>query len=317
MKKIVLTGGLGHIGSGFLQRAAALLPDAHIVVIDNLQTQRFCSLFNLPKTLSYEFVEGDVKTLDLSPYLEKVDAAIHFGATTDAAGTAGNPNLIFDNNLPGTEAVAKACIAKGVPMLFPSSTSVYGVQEGLVDEDCDRLQPQSPYADCKIREEKLLSDFGKQGLKHCIVRFGTIFGVSPGMRFHTAVNKFCWQAAMGQPITVWRTAMDQKRPYLGLDDACRFVAFAIQSNLFDNRVYNAVTKNYTVRDVVDTIRDFVPGLDIKLVDHAIMNQLSYEVANARLLEKGFVFKDVLKDNVRETIALLRPGAAHGVRNHPA
>ena len=54
----------------------------------------------------------------------------------------------------------------------------------------------------------------KKGLKGVSCRFGTIFGASPGMRFHTAVNKFCWQAVMGQPITVWSTAYDQKRPYL-------------------------------------------------------------------------------------------------------
>ncbi|MBI4031696.1 MAG: SDR family oxidoreductase [Proteobacteria bacterium] len=304
--KIVLTGGLGHIGSGFLQRATELLPGAHIVVIDNLQTQRYCSLFNLPKSLSHEFIEGDVRNMDLNPHVADADAVIHLGATTDAAGTAHDPNLIFRNNLPGTQAIINACIKNAVPLLFPSSTSVYGVQDGLVDEDCAALKPQSPYADCKIKEEALIRSHDTKRLKFCIARFGTIFGVSAGMRFHTAVNKFCWQASMGQPITVWRTAMDQKRPYLGLGDACGFMAFAIKNRAFGDYLYNVVTENFTVRGVVDTIREFVPGLEVKLVDNAIMNQLSYEVSNERLRRAGFTATDSLKDNIRETIRLLRP-----------
>ena len=72
------------------------------------------------------------------------------------------------------------------------------------------------------------------------------------MRFHTAVNKFCWQAVMGQPITVWNTAYDQKRPYLDLFDASRAIAFIIENNIFDGRIYNVLTQNFTVRQVVDS-----------------------------------------------------------------
>jgi UDP-glucose 4-epimerase len=304
--KIILTGGLGHIGSSFLRQASTLLPNCHVTVIDNLQTQRYCSLFDLPANLSYDFIEADLRSLDLQAHLKDAAAVIHMGATTDAAGTAHDPDLIFKNNLPATEALAKACIATGAPLLFPSTTSVYGVQEGLVDEACAELKPQSPYANCKIQEEQMIADFGKHGLKYCIARFGTIFGVSSGIRFHTAVNKFCWQAAMGKPITVWKTAMDQKRPYLGINDATRFIAHAIQNNMFENELYNVVSANYTVRNVVDSIREFTPDLNVELVDSIIMNQLSYEVSAAKLQAKGFEFSDLLGDSIKETISLLRP-----------
>lgn len=304
--KIVLTGGLGHIGSAFLRQMPSLLPGAEVTIIDNLSTQRYCSLFNLPRSLKYTFVEGAVQNMDLTSHLRGATALIHLGATTDAAGTASNPRLIFDNNLPGTEAVAKACMEQDVPMLFPSSTSVYGVQSDLVDEDSANLKPQSPYADCKIQEETLIRGYGDQGLKYCLTRFGTIFGTSIGMRFHTAVNKFCWQAAMGQPITVWSTAMDQKRPYLSLDDACQFLGFAVKNDIFDNQTYNIVTQNYTVRDIVDVIRSFVPTLSVEMVDSMIMNQLSYEVSNEKIRNKGFSFNGKLSESVGATIALLRP-----------
>ena len=144
-----------------------------------------------------------------------------------------------------------------------------------------------------------------RGLKAVLFRFGTIFGTSPGMRFHTAVNKFCWQAVLGVPITVWSTAYDQKRPYLDLSDAIRAIAFFIQSDLFNGRIYNVVTKNFTVRQIVDTVRGFVPNLKMIYVDSPIMNQLSYEVSCDRILHEGFAFSGDIQTGIGETIALLQ------------
>ena len=124
------------------------------------------------------------------------------------------------------------------------------------------------------------------------------------MRFHTAVNKFCWQATMGQPISVWRTAFDQKRPYLDLFDASRAIIFIIRNNIFDGRIYNILTQNTTVRQVVDIIREFIPTLEVEFVDNKIMNQLSYEVLCNRFKSQGFVFSGDLRRGIGETIALL-------------
>jgi len=125
------------------------------------------------------------------------------------------------------------------------------------------------------------------------------------MRFHTAVNKFCWQAVMGQPITVWTTAYDQKRPYLDLLDASRAIIYIIENNIFDGQIYNVLTHNSTVRQVVDNIKEFVPNLDIEFVDNRIMNQLSYEVLCDRFKSKGFIFSGNLKRGIKETIDLLK------------
>tara|TARA_B110000858_G_C17688191_1_gene419989 strand:- start:635 stop:1018 length:384 start_codon:yes stop_codon:yes gene_type:complete len=124
------------------------------------------------------------------------------------------------------------------------------------------------------------------------------------MRFHTAVNKFCWQAVMRQPITVWKTAYDQKRPYLDLIDASRAIAFIIDNDIFDGGIYNILTKNSTVREVVGAIRDFVPDLEIEFVESKIMNQLSYEVLCDKFKSKGFVFTGSLKNGIGQTISLL-------------
>jgi nucleoside-diphosphate-sugar epimerase len=233
---------------------------------------------------------------------------IHLAAITDAAGSFDKAAELEANNYQATLKVAEACVATGARLIALSSTSVYGTQNEVVSEDCsaDELKPQSPYASTKLREEQLVAMLcAEQGLKGISCRFGTIFGASPGLRFHTAVNKFCWQAVMGQPITVWRTAYDQKRPYLDLFDASRAIAFITRNDLFDGRIYNVLTTNDTVRQVVETIGEFVPKIDLIFVYSRIMNQLSYEVSCDRFLSHGFKFAGDLRRAVGETIALLR------------
>ena len=253
--KIMITGALGHIGSKFIHSLQAGLFE-EVRLIDNFLTQRYASLFNLPKGVRFVFTEADIMTADLDRYFEGVDVVLHLAAITDAASTFGKEEQVEAVNYSGTDRVAQACIRNGCRLIFPSTTSVYGSQDEVVDECCtlEQLKPQSPYAASKLKAEQLLERLGAEhGLSFIVCRLGTIFGISVGMRFHTAVNKFIWQACLGQPITVWRTALNQKRPYLDLGDANRAIQFIIDKGLFDNSVYNVVTVNATVGDIVETI----------------------------------------------------------------
>lgn len=306
--KIVVTGAIGHIGSHLMRELAFQFPRAHIVGIDNMLTQRFPSLFNLPAIGSYEFIEGDVTKMDLRPILKGAYAVVHLAAITDAAGSFDKAEQVEENNLYSTERIANACVEMGCRLIALSSVSVYGSQSSVVTEDCleSDLCPQSPYAVTKLKEEHLVAKLHlEQGLKSISCRFGTIYGASVGMRFHTAVNKFCWQAVMRQPITVWRTAYNQKRPYLDLIDATNAIAYIIRNDIFDGRTYNVLTDNLTVRQVVETIQEFIEDITISFVDNKIMNQLSYEVSCERFISTGFKFSGNLRRGVGETLSLLR------------
>lgn len=308
IKKIVVTGALGHIGSRAIRSLPSHFPDAEMCMIDNLRTQRFPSLFDLPQTASYRFHVFDVAENDPASLISGADVVVHLAAITDAAGSFDRATEVERVNLNATRRVAEACAQHGAALIHLSSTSVYGTQNDIVDEDCgeDELAPQSPYAKTKLDEEQLVADLvAEKGLMAVSLRFGTIFGVSPGMRFHTAVNKFSWQAVMGEPLSVWSTAYDQKRPYLDLSDAVEAMAFFIKRNLFDGRVYNVLTLNATVRQVVDAISLHVPSLKVEMVDAKIMNQLSYEVSVERLRALGFEARGNLASGIAETIALLQ------------
>lgn len=307
MRRILVTGALGHIGSSLIH---GMRPGDHdeVLLLDDLSTQRYCSLFNLPAGVPFRFIEDDICTGPLEHYFDGVDVVIHLAAITNAVGSFEIQDQVERVNFDGTERVARACIKTGSKLIFPSTTSVYGTQAQVIDEDCspEELNPQSPYANSKLRAEQLLQTLGKSdSLQFFVGRLGTIFGASRGMRFHTAINKFCWQACTGQPITVWRTALVQKRPYLDLGDAIRALDFVVKSNQFDNQIYNLVTENTTVREIVDLIRLYIPDVEISLVDSQIMNQLSYMVSNSKLRKLGFQYRGKLEQSIAETIRLIR------------
>lgn len=306
--KIVVTGALGHIGSRLIRELPAAFVGAEIVMLDNLSTQRYCSLFELPVSGRYRFVEADIRETELEALFRGATVVVHLAAITDAAGSFEVREQIHEVNLAGTQRVARACAATGSALVFLSTASVYGTQAAVVAEDCPAtdLKPQSPYAESKLLAEQYLETSAEtEGLPFVICRFGTIFGTSIGMRFHTAINKFCWQAVTSQPLTVWRTALDQRRPYLDLGDAVAALRFILERRQFDRRIYNVLSTNASVRQILELILSHVPSASVCYVDTAIMNQLSYDVANARFTGLGFEFKGNLADGIGQTIGQFR------------
>jgi UDP-glucose 4-epimerase len=304
--RVVVTGALGHIGSRLIRALPASFPGSEIVLVDDLSTQRYPSLFDLPDEGRYRFVEADVLATDLDALLAGADAVVHLAAITNAEASFEKQEEVERVNFHGTELIARACMRVGACLVFLSTTSVYGTQGEVVDEDCspEDLKPQSPYAASKLRAEQLIERLGADGLRWVTFRFGTIVGASPGMRFHTAVNKFCWQAVLGQPLTVWRTALHQRRPYLDLVDGVRAIEFVLRRGL-DGRLYNVLTANASVAEIIDMIREVVPDVAVTDVDSPVMNQLSYEVDDRRFRSLGFAVTGDLRRAIAETVKHLR------------
>ena len=304
MNNILVTGGLGHIGSKLIR--FLLQKNHNIFCVDNLSTQRFTSLRGLVGKENFNFHKIDLSQEHhlLSDTFKdhSIDCVVHLAAITDAEASHERAKEVHNNNFNSTKHIVDFCNSKSAQLIFPSSTSVYGSAESEVYEDHDEfLNPQSPYAESKINEEKyIISNI--EG-KYNILRLGTIFGVSPGMRFHTAVNKFCWQAALNLPITVWKTALDQYRPYLDINDAANAMNFFITEH-HDNEVFNVLTDNYTVQNILDSIQN-LQDIEIEFVESKIMNQLSYFVRNEKIKSAGFTFDGDLDQSIEDTFKWLR------------
>ena len=308
--KLVVTGGLGHLGSRLVH---GFRPGdfEEIVIVDDLSTQRYASLFNLPAGAGIRFVEADILTADLGALFAGAHAVVHLAAVTNAAASFANPEEAERVNQQGSERVARACLESGSRLFFPSTTSVYALNGTAVEDGGDEsLGPQSPYAESKRRTETLLESLKPAGLKYAVCRFGTVFGPSPGMRFHTAVNRFAWQACLGQPLTVWRTAMDQKRPYLDVADAEGAIRFLLREDLFEGEIYNVATLDATVAEILEALRRYVP-FTVRRVDSPVMNEFSYGASCEKINRAGFRCRGSLDRGLRDTVSLLRAAGGDG------
>jgi nucleoside-diphosphate-sugar epimerase len=292
---ILVTGGLGHVGSHLIRRLSSKF---NITVVDNLLTQRYNSLYNLDNPI--KFKEKCISDITFDDLVD-IDLVIHLAAITNASTSFKNKKQIEDINLNITNDFIDRCESAGCKFVFPSSASVYGTAADVVYEDVDSfLNPQSPYASTKLDIENRLKSYTNDYL---ILRFGTIFGTSIGMQFHTAINKFCYETATGNPLTVWAENYDHYRPYLGINDAVNSILFFLNNESW-NSTYNVLTKNYKLSEIINYIKQKNEIL-INMVDTPLLNQFSYKVSNKKIKSLGFETKDNLYESIDNTLKMLK------------
>ncbi len=302
---LLITGGCGHIGSYLAENLYKIKKIKKTYIIDNLKSTQMSSLFNSKKKNNLKFYIKDLTNKETLNQFKNINYVIHLASMTNAEGSFKVKKEMYKNNLTCMNNIINYCIKNKSKLIHISSTSVYGKQTNLVDETCEKkyLKPQSPYADIKLKEENMLKR-KKKYIKYTTFRFGTISGVSRGMRFHTAVNRFCLDASLGKDINVYKTALNQFRPYLSLNDAFKLFKFTIENDFFKNDIFNALSENCTVNDILNKIKKYKKNINIKLVSSPIMNQLSYHVNKKKLNREGLFLKGKIDIDIKNTLRLL-------------
>jgi len=303
--KILITGGCGHIGSYFIENLYKIKKVKKAIVIDSLKSNRINSLFNISKKNKVDFYIKDLNDPNSLNEFKNVNIIFHFASMTNAEKSFGKKKEMYLNNLNCFNTVLNYCEKNNTKLIHISSTSVYGKQAEIVDENCEKkyLKPQSPYAKIKLIEENLLKK--RKKIKYNTFRFGTIAGVSKGIRFHTAVNSFCLSTALNEKIKVYKTALHQFRPYLSLDDSFKLFKFCIEKNFFKNDIYNVVSNNFTVNDILDKIKKVKKKIKVQFISSPIMNQLSYHVDKTKLKKSGLFLNSNLNKEIVNTLSLLK------------
>ena len=301
--KILITGGLGHIGSYLLENIDKIKFIKKIYIIDNLSTNRYCSLFNLPKTnKKIYFYQNDLSLKNALKNFKKVDVVLNLASLTDAESSLKIKNKIYRNNLGIFDNILRYCKKNSSKLIHISSTSVYGEQRGLVDENCEKLKPKSPYAEIKVKEENILK---KNKIRFVSYRFGTISGVSKGMRFHTAINKFCLYSVLGKPLPIWKSMMNKPRPYLSLRDAFKVIKFTIENNFFNNETFNILSENLTLKKIIGYFKKYKKTIKIKYEKSKLVNQYSYRVSNEKFTRKALLLKSNIYHDIKFTLKMFR------------
>ena len=302
---LLITGCCGHIGSYVAENIHKIKKIKKTFIVDNIKSNRHCSLFDLKKKNNLEFHLINVDQKNSLNKFKNVKYVLHLASMTNAEKSFGKEKEMFNNNIKCLENVIDFCKKNNSKLIHLSSTSVYGKQTEIVDETCEKkyLKPQSPYAKIKIIEENILKKLKKK-IRYNTFRFGTITGVSKGIRFHTAVNKFCLNAAINEDVEVYKTALHQYRPYLSLRDAFKTIKFSIEKDFFKNDIFNILSGNYTVNQIIQKIKRRKKNLKIKLVNSAIMNQLSYHVSCKKINNEGLYLKNKIDKDINDTLDLL-------------
>ena len=208
MKNILVTGGAGYVGSGLLREL--LLKGYNVTCIDNLLFGGE-SLLDIWHNKNFTFYKCDIndsQKLDEVFLKNDFDAVIHLAAIVGDPACKLNSNLAIKTNYESSKNLLERSInAKVSKFLFASTCSNYGKMddpEAYVDEN-SKLAPVSLYAELKVKFEKyMLSEMKKlDEFSPTILRFSTVYGLSPRMRFDLTVNEFTKDLALGKELMVF------------------------------------------------------------------------------------------------------------------
>lgn len=301
--KIVLFGGAGHVGSYLADNLWKLLIGLEeIIIVDKIQNQRYDTIYSRSKANKIKVKVMALNELEKSDIvdLESCDILLHLAGETNPSLTDGTLEHFIKLNFETTKIAIDIARQTKLPIVFTSSTSVYDKSGYRLNESENIYNPPNAYAKCKYLEEQLFNNYFLEGGKGAILRMGTIHGFSRGMKFHTAVNKLSLQAILSKQLTVWRTALNQYRPYLSLGDLLNALNTLLATKQFSGETYNLATSHYTLAQILLIFKDiFGQNIPIEIIESQAMNDLSFTVSTDKLRALGFTFSGSLREDIIE------------------
>lgn len=306
---ILVTGGAGYVGSTLVP---LLLADGHRVRVLDVLLHGGESLLGVWCHPEFEFVHGDLcDRAQLRAGLAGIDAVVHLAALVGDPACARQPDLARAINLHGSLALIEESQRAGVRrFLFASTCSNYGKMKDAnqyVDEESE-LRPVSLYAEMKVAVEKVLLQSGCNG-RWCPtpLRFATIFGVSPRMRFDLTVNEFTMEMLTKKHLKVFGEQF--WRPYIHVRDAARAIQLVLNSPAAKvaGGVFNvgASDQNFQKQQLVEMIRPYAPDAVIEFV-HKAEDPRDYRVSFTRITDDlGFKITRTVAQGIEEVAHLVR------------
>jgi nucleoside-diphosphate-sugar epimerase len=269
LKKVLVTGGAGYIGSVLVR---LLLNNGFKVrVLDNL-TYGGESITECLNDLEFDFLKGDVRNIaDIDKALHGIDYVVHLAAIVGDPACALQPVLANAVNLVATKKLYDLSNKQGVTkFIFASTCSNYGKMknhEVFVNEKSE-LAPVSLYAETKVAVENYLLTQSKENIcKPTCLRFSTVYGLSPRLRFDLTVNEFTREIAMGRELVVFGEQF--WRPYCHVLDLSRSVLSVLISDeeKVGFEVFNVgdTNENYQKQMIVNEILKQIPEGKVKYI----------------------------------------------------
>ena len=272
-------------------------------------------LLGLYEEDGFDFVLGDVRSADIvDGSLAGVDAVVHLAAIVGDPACARQPDLAREVNLDASLQLWDLSQRHGVARLvFASTCSNYGKiadpRHPVAEES--ELRPVSLYAETKVAVEKALLDASMpDGSSATILRFATLFGLSPRMRFDLTVNEFTADMLIKRKLAVYGEQF--WRPYVHVRDAARAIAAVLEasSEKVRDQVFNVGDNggNFQKGRLVDLIRSQIEGeVEIKYVqkeEDPRDYRVSFDKVSSQL---GFGVTRTVEDGVKQLIKAIDLG----------
>jgi len=255
-RKVVVTGGLGFVGSQVFKRVSRLENVEETVILDRISyAADLRRLAPAGESGDLPVIRGDIRSpIDVAAALHGCDAVIHLAAETHGPRSFAEPELFFDVNVTGTETLLDGARAAGVKHFVHISTSeVYGSVLGSVRETAP-LRPVTPYGTSKAMAEEAVMLAARDGLRATIVRPSNAIGA--GQNPEKLFPRFVMHALMGQRLTIEGSGLQERTflPVADLADAVCRVLNRSNDDMLD--VFNlSGAEDLTVLEVARRVSD--------------------------------------------------------------
>jgi nucleoside-diphosphate-sugar epimerase len=311
MEIVLVTGAAGYIGSVLVRM---LLDEGYAVRGFDVLNFGGESLLGVFGRKGFEFVRGDVRNpADRARALKGVQAVVHLAAIVGDPACAKQPKLAEETNWEASRALFDLAAGDaGISrFIFASTCSNYGKMqgEGYVDEGSP-LQPVSLYAELKVKfENYLLGSKTRPGFVPTALRFATVYGISPRMRFDLTVNEFMRDAAIGRELVIFGEQF--WRPYCHVDDLARACVAVLGADaaIVDHEVFNVgdSQENYQKKMIAEEILKIVPSTPIRYV-HKDEDPRDYRVDFSKIADRlGFRISRRVPDGLRDVHSAIVSG----------
>ena len=284
--KILVVGGAGYVGGGIVD---TLSEKNEITVYDSL-------IYESAYRKDVNFIYGDIRDYKkINSILNNFDAVVWLAALVGDGACSINPTLTHEINSETVKNLVKNFNGK---IIFLSTCSVYGAQEGVLDENSE-VNPLSEYASSKLIAEKYLEESDA-----IIFRLGTLFGISDQfsrIRLDLVVNILTTKALVDKKMSVF--GGDQWRPLLHVKD----VANAIDHNISSNTkgIFNLHYKNFKIIEIAEKIKEKIPDVSIETTPLPFQDARNYQVSSDKLKrETGFEASIELTQGIEEMYNLI-------------
>jgi len=273
-QRVLITGHNGYLGSVM----APMLAQAGYDIV-GLDTGYFGQCTLVPDPMRIPWLAKDIRDLT-GKELKGFDAVVHLAAlSNDPVGNL-DEGWTREINYEGTVRLVELAKAAGVQrFLFSSSCIMYGMSEASVVNEESPLDPRTEYARSKALAERAVSGLAGDGFSPTFLRNGTLYGLSPRMRFDTVFNDLIGTAVTSGKVVVYSDGKPW-RPVVHVQDAARAFMTILEAPLADvhDQVFNigANHLNHQVIELAEIAVRTVPGCKLEVQAQAGADQRTYK-----------------------------------------